>query len=147
MPDFIVENPFAEGLRALGTDRMADALDWFGKAVEQENTPLARSYLAYCRAKVEGAHNEAAALCMEAIKEEPKNSGIYLNLGRIYLLSGHKRAAMRAFELGLRCGKNSQIESEFNAIGRRKSPPIPFLKRNNPANKLLGKILKKLGLR
>lgn len=147
MPDFVVENPFAEGLRALSTDRMADALDWFEKAVEQEKTPLARSYLAYCRAKLEGAHHEAAILCMEAIKEEPKNSDIYLNLGRIYLLSGHKRAAMRAFELGLRCGRNSQIVNELNAIGRRKSPPIPFLKRHNPANKLLGKILNKLGLR
>lgn len=139
--------PFQEGLRALSAGRTGEALDWFEKAVEEEKTAVAVSYLAYCRAREKGAIKEAVALCMESLKDEPKNPEIYLNLGRTYLLSGHKRSALRAFELGLRYGQNADIEAEFKLIGRRKSPPIPFLDRRNPLNKFLGKVLKKLGMR
>ena len=147
MPNAATVTPFEEGLRALSAGRTNEALDWFEKAVAEEKTSVAVSYLAYCRAREKGAIKEAVALCMDALKDEPKNTEIYLNLGRIYLLSGHKRSALRAFELGLRYGKNADIEAEFKRIGRRKSPPIPFLDRSNPINKILGKILRKLGMR
>lgn len=142
-----MENPFEEGLNALSARRTGEALQWFEKAVQEGRSPVACSYLAYCRAKERGNFKEAVALCTEAMKEEPKNSEIYLNLGRVYALSGHRRAAIRAFELGLRIGRNAQIENELNALGRRKAPPLPFLARSNPLNRLLGKTLKKLGLR
>lgn len=142
-----MENPFEEGLNALSARRTGEALQWFEKAVQEYKSPVACSYLAYCRAKESGKFKEAVALCMEAMKEEPKNAEIYLNLGRVYLLSGHRRAAIRAFELGLRIGRTPQIENELKALGRRKSPPLPFLQRSNPLNKLLGKFLKKLGMR
>ena len=67
---------------------------------------MACSYLAYCQAKMNGTYGETISLCMDAIKEEPKNSTIYLNLGKIYLLSGHKRSALRSFQLGLRYQKS-----------------------------------------
>jgi tetratricopeptide (TPR) repeat protein len=145
--EIIEENPFEVGLKALATDRLADALKWFRKAVEENKSPLACSYLAYCLAMEEGSYREAVAICMDAMKDEPQNPGIYLNLGRIYLLSGHKRAALRAFQLGLRYGKNPEIVREFNRLGRRLSPPLPFLTRANPLNKMLGKIMKKVGMR
>ena len=139
--------PFEEGLKALNAGRSGEALDFFEKAVAEEKTPLAVSYLAYCRAKEKGPSKEAVALCMEAIKDDPKNSDIYLNLGKVYLLAGQRKAAIRAFDLGLRYGKNPQIVNELTLIGRRKSPPLPFLSRSNPLNIYLGKFLKSLGFR
>ena len=147
MPHTPTEIPFEEGLRALNAGRTGEALVWFEKAVAEGKTPLVCAYLAYCRAKEQGNCKEAIALCMEAIKDEPKNSDIYLNLGRVHLLAGQRRSAIRAFDLGLRYGKNSQIVNELILLGRRKAPPLPFLSRTNPLNKLLGKFLKKLGLR
>jgi len=139
--------PFEEGLKALNAGRTGEALQWLEKAVEEEKTPLACAYLAYCRAKEQGKYREAIALCTEAMKEEPKNSEIYLNLGRVYLLAGQRKSAIRAFDLGLRYGKNPQLVNELTLLGRRKAPPLPFLSRSNPLNRLLGKFLKKLGLR
>ena len=147
MPNASTEMPFEEGLKALNNGRTGAALDWFAKAVAEEKTPLAVSYLAYCRAKEEGKSKESIALCMEAVKDEPKNPDIYLNLGRVYLLAGQRRPAIRAFDLGLRYGKSPQIINELALIGRRKNPPLPFLSRNHPLNKFLGKFLAKLGLR
>jgi tetratricopeptide (TPR) repeat protein len=142
-----IENPFEEGVRELSSRRTGEALKWFEMAVEKERTPLACAYLAYCRAKEKGTYSEAIALCMDAMKEEPKNSEIYLTLGRVYLLAGKKKSAIRAFDLGLRCGKNPQIVNELILLGRRKAPPLPFLDRGHPLNKYLGKFLKTLGLR
>ena len=147
MPNAPTVIPFEEGIRALNTGRAGEALDWFAKAVEEEKTPLACAYLAYCRAKEQRKYREAIALCTEALKEEPKNSEIYLSLGRVYLLAGQRKSAIRAFDLGLRYGKNPQIVNELILLGRRKAPPLPFLSRTNPLNRLLGKFLKKLGLR
>jgi tetratricopeptide (TPR) repeat protein len=147
MSNTSTEIPFEEGLKALNSGRTGEALDWFAKAVAEEKTPLAVSYLAYCRAKEEGNCKKAIALCMEAIKDEPKNSEIYLNLGRVHLLAGQRKSAIRAFDLGLRYGRSPQIENELALIGRRKSPPLPFLSRSNRLNKFLGKLLKKMGLR
>ncbi len=142
-----IENPFDDGLNHLSAGRADLALVCFKKAVAREKTPLACSYLAYCRAKIEGVYKEAVAICMDAMKEEPKNSGIYLNLGRVHLLAGNRKQAIQVFRLGLRQEKNSKIISELNALGLRKSPPISFLHRSNPLNKYLGKLLTKLWLR
>lgn len=141
------ETPFEEGIKALNAKRTGEALQWLEKAVAVKKTPRTCAYLAYCQAKEQGKYREAIALCMEAMKEEPKNSEIYLNLGRVYLLAGQKKGAIRAFDLGLRYEKNPQIVNELVLLGRRKAPPLPFLPRSNPINKYLGKLLKKLGMR
>jgi tetratricopeptide (TPR) repeat protein len=147
MTDTTTGTPFEEGIKALNAGKTEEALGLFEQAAEKEETPLVSSYLAYCRAKETGVYLHAVSLCMEAIKEDPKQADVYLNLGRIYLMAGQKRAAIRAFDLGLRCGKHTNIVKELEGIGRRKRPPLPFLSRSNPCNKFLGKFLKMLGMR
>ena len=141
------ENPFDEGIRALEAGRHELALGFFSKAVNEKNTPLVCSYLAYCRAKTSGSYREAVDICMNARREEPKNSEIYLNLGRIYLLAGNRKQAIQVFRLGLRHQRNSRIINELSSLGNRKSPPVPFLLRSHPVNKYLGLIMTRLGLR
>jgi tetratricopeptide (TPR) repeat protein len=140
-------NPFDEGLRELYAGNAKLALALFEKAAAEDNSPLIRSYLAYCRAKTKGMFREAVAICMDARKEDPKNSDIYLNLGRVHLLTGNRKQAIQVFRLGLRHERNSRIVSELTALGLRKEPPLPFLQRGNPVNKFLGKLMTKLWLR
>ena len=147
MPHVETENPFDQGLRELYAGRADLALEFFEKAVAEENTPLACSYLALCRAKEEGRYKEAVALCMDARKEDPQNSDIYLNLGKVHLLAGNRKQAIQVFRLGLRLQRNSRIINELNTLGLRKSPPLPFLQRSNPLNKFLGKVMTRLWLR
>jgi len=142
-----IENPFDEGLRELSSGRPVAALGYFSKAAAEKKTPLICSYLAYCRAQTEGVYREAVDICMEARKADPKNSDIYLNLGRIHMLAGNRKMAIQAFTLGLRHGRNSRIIGELNALGQRKSPPVSFLHRSNPINKYLGKLLARFSLR
>lgn len=141
------ENPFDEGLRELSCGRPDEALNFFNKAAAKNKTPLLCSYLAYCRAQIDGIYREAVDICMEARKADPKNSEIYLNLGRVHLLAGNRKQALQVFRLGLRQERNNRIINELNALGQRKAPPVPFLDRGNPINKYLGKLMAKLSLR
>jgi tetratricopeptide (TPR) repeat protein len=141
------EHPFDEGLRELADGRPKQALMFFARASAEDNSPLVRSYIAYCRAMTDGIYAEVVGICLEALREEPKNTDIYLNLGRIHLLADNRKQAIQVFRLGLRQSRNSRISAELNALGLRKQPPLPFLQRSNPVNKYLGLIMTRLCLR
>jgi tetratricopeptide (TPR) repeat protein len=141
------ENPFVMGIMSLLSDRPDEALECFREAVEETGSPVASSYLAYCLARQNGTYRDAIYLCMEALKEEPRSPEIFLNLGRIYIMSGHKRSALRSFQLGLRYGYNTEIAAEMKNLGLRQRPPFPFLPRNHAINKFMGKFLSRLNLR
>ncbi|HEY6009775.1 MAG TPA: hypothetical protein VIU40_15725, partial [Geobacteraceae bacterium] len=137
----------AEGSEALKKGDTATALSCYEKLFAVERSPEVCSSLAFCLAKEKGAYREAISLCNEAIKKEPKQTRHFLLLGRIYVLADRKKEALRAFHLGLRHGGSPEIEAELRRLGTRKPPVIPFLKRENPINKYLGKLLYKWGLR
>ena len=141
------EELFERGVRAVERGNWLSALACFEKAVQLENRPVYNSYLAACIARERGLYNKAVTLCREAIEAEPENPVHHLNLGRIYLLQGLKKEAMKAFREGLLHDRDQRIIRELDSLGTRKSPVIPFLKRNNPVNKYLGILLGKMGLR
>ena len=142
-----LEHPFDEGLRELEAGKPKQALVFFARAAALDNSPLVRSYIAYCRAMTNGIYAEVVAACLDALREEPKNSDIYLNLGRIHLLADNRKQAIQVFRLGLRQKRNSRLSAELSALGLRKPPPLPFLQRSNPVNKYLGIIMTRLLLR
>lgn len=123
------------------------ALEQFRKLVDIERLPVYCSNLAFCLAKEKREFKQAIALCNEAIKKEPKSSTHFLNLGRVYLLAGQKKDAIRFLRMGLRYERNREILNELEMLGARKTPPIPFLGRGNPMNKYLGIILERMGVR
>jgi tetratricopeptide (TPR) repeat protein len=138
---------FAKGVEALAREEWPTALACFERAANVRNTPIHASFLGLCLARERGQVRKAVALCAEAIEQEPGNSLHYLNLGKIYLLQGDRPEAIRMFRKGLERGFNEQIVAELSRLGVRRSPPLPFLSRNNPLNKYLGIILGRLGLR
>ncbi len=136
-----------QGREALMKGDTLSALALFEKAMEGDDNPPARSYLAYCMAKERGLTSRGISWCEESIAKEPENSVHYLNLGRIYLLMKNREEAIRNFREGLKYGSNEEIADELHRLGVRKSPALPFLSRGNPINKYLGILLKMLRLR
>jgi len=141
------ERHYEKAIEVFTAGNIPSALYHFEKAFNIEDSPLVRSYYAFCIAKERGQFSKAISLCSEAIKKEPQNSLIYLNLGRICRLSKKKEDAVKIFREGLKFEVNQQIIDELTKLGIRKRPVIPFLNRRNPLNKYLGIILHKLRLR
>lgn len=141
------ENFYNDGVEALRSGDSLAALNCFEKAAKLERQPVYLANLAFCLAKEKREFPKAISLCKEAIKYDPRNSTLFLYLGRIHLLAGQKKDAIRIFCMGLRTEKNQEIVKELERLGNRKTPVLPFLKRGNPLNKFLGVMLKKTGIR
>jgi len=138
---------FTKGVKSLARGEWPVALACFEDAAKLKDTPLHNSYLALCMARERGQFKKAIVLCTEALDAEPDNSVLYLNLGKVHLLQKERDEAILVFRLGLGREANQQIIAELDKLGSRKPPPLSFLKRDNPLNRYLGKILTKLGLR
>jgi tetratricopeptide (TPR) repeat protein len=142
-----VEELSAKGVDAIDKRNWLAALACFEKLVQLDGNPVNSSYLAACMAKERGQFGKAVLLCREAIEKEPENPVHYLNLGRVYLFQGQREEAVKTFREGLSHNMEPDIIEELNRLGMRKKPVIPFLTRNNPLNKFLGKAMKMLKLR
>lgn len=147
MPGTEVEKLFANGIEAINSGDMVSALAFFERVISMEDTPVIRSYYAFCIARERGQFKKAISMCEEAMQEEPENPIHYLNLGRVYLISGQRNDALQTLREGLHHGENKDIVDELIKLGMRKPPVIPFFKRENPLNKYLGLVLTRLGLR
>jgi tetratricopeptide (TPR) repeat protein len=118
------------------------------------NAPLL-SYYGYLDATVNKKYDRGIGLCKTAIdiiEEESRENRslrhkgfhavLYLHLGRTYLAGGNKKAAVKAFKRGLEADpEDPYLLSEVRRIGNRRKPFFPFLKRSNPVNKYIGKLL------
>ena len=124
-----------------------EALVHFENASQIAKTPLVNCYLGYCLARERGRLKEGASLCLEAIRKDPGNPELYLNLGRIYALAGQKNQAIRTYQKGLKMGCDQRLITELRHLGIRKSPVFQALSRSNPLNKYCGILFNRLGLR
>jgi tetratricopeptide (TPR) repeat protein len=141
------EKLFDDGIAELKMGNVRSALGYFSAAAELDDSPLVKSYLGYCLAKEKGHFSHGVSLCREAILEDSANSDHYLNLGRIYLLSGNKKEALRIFRDGLLQEDNRGINEELKNLGRRKPPFLQFLPREHLMNRFLGILAGKCGFR
>jgi predicted Zn-dependent protease len=133
------------GKTALNTLR--DALEKFPA------DPYLLSYYGCLIAVIENRTKEGVRICENAIKllntSMPFGSEFfypvfYLNLGRAYLKDKKKKAAVQAFQEGLKADpENRDILWEMKKIGTREKPPLLFLARSNPINKYIGMLLYK----
>lgn len=138
---------FRKGMEALDHGHLYLARFCFKWAVTEERSPNHCSYLALSIASTRGEAMEAVSLAEEAVAAEPDNPLHYLRLGRVCLLVGDKTRAMEVFRTGARFGGHPEIIRELEALGSRKPAVFRQLPRNHPANRYLGLILSRLGLR
>ncbi|HKJ03993.1 MAG TPA: tetratricopeptide repeat protein [Geopsychrobacteraceae bacterium] len=117
------------------------------EVLKKTREPDVLAWYGYCLACEKKSYGQAITLCKEALDGAPNRSDIYLAVGKIYLLAGRKRAAISAFNRGLKMGRNPAIVKQLQAIGLRKNPVFSSLKRDSSINVYVGIFLSKLGLR
>lgn len=131
---------YQEGIEALDAGDPKTAIMRFKGAVEHDRRPAYLSHLGLCLAQFNAEFYASVLLCQEAVKKEPKNSLHFLRLGKVQILAGRKKEAIRILQLGLRLERNPEIVAQLRALGIRQKPVIPFLSRSHPLNKYLGKL-------
>lgn len=136
-----------EGIREAKAGNTVMALMSLEKAVALQRTPEGCAWLGYCLAKERGAFGKALELCRTALEAAPRNSDLYLALGKVYLTAGRKGQALNVLRKGLKMGRNEEIIRVLHDLGTRKEPILPSLSRENPINIYTGLLLNKLGLR
>ena len=105
----------------------------------------ALSYYGLCLALHKGHFKEAARFCELAIAADRVEGGHYLNLSRVWQHGGNRKKAVEALERGLAVSPRSTALQKFrDKIGLRSQPVLPFLTRDDPLNKALGKLRHKL---
>ena len=91
-----------------------------------------------------GDLREAAEICLQGLAHERKNPALFAALARVYHLSGARRKAVDTLDRGLAIAPNHPgLLAVQDELGIRRTPPIPFLPRDNPWNVWLGKVLDK----
>ncbi len=146
--EFELREVVSRGVAAVDSGDTVNGLQILEQMLEHfSDNPVLCSYYAVCIAQQRQQFDEAFQLCGEALEMEPLRNVHHLNLGRVYLASGAKKEAIRAFRNGLLYGRSDLIQSELNALGWRKPPVIQALPRENPLNVFLGRLVARLGLR
>lgn len=138
---------YEKGLSFLREKNTLSALASFEKAYALKKTPANMSFLGFCISQERGQIKEAISLCENAILQEPDNSLLYLNLGRVLLKAGRRSEALDTLRKGLSYGDNIEIRKMLEELGSRRKVLFPFLDRKCILNKISGFILKHLGIK
>lgn len=141
------EREFELARKALDKEDFETALAHLESALELNDNPSWYSYVGYCIAKGRGEFRTGVDLCLMALEIEPENPVHYLNLGKVYLVSGNKKKALLSFRDGLAKGGNEEILKMLVESGMRNAPVFKSLPRSNPLNKFLGILLHRQALR
>ncbi len=144
--------------KLLAQRKRRDAYQLAGQAaVRYGNDPFLLSYFGYLEAWVDGRYRSGIDACTRAIvllqkkalrgeddTEESQLGLLYLNLGRAYIAAEKKKEAIKTLNTGLKYDKqNKGLLTELERLGVRKFIPVPFLKRTNPINEVIGRMLRK----
>jgi tetratricopeptide (TPR) repeat protein len=88
---------------------------------------------------------EGLDLCLKAVASDRRNPHIYWSLAQLYMLSGSRKKAVEALEVGLKVSPDHRgLLKLRDGYGVRRPPPIRFLSRDSVVNVKLGKALHKL---
>ncbi|MCK4738932.1 MAG: hypothetical protein KAT46_03195 [Deltaproteobacteria bacterium] len=131
---------FKKGLKLYKKKRLEEACPLFEKAYNLEKkNPDYMSYHGLTTALRWGKIGLGIELCTRAIKIEAFDARYYVNLGTVYMHAENKRGAITVCKKGLRFDPdNYDLHEILILVGVRKRQVIPFLKRSNFLNKILG---------
>ena len=146
------ERSFERGLRCLRSGKTLEALAYFESSLRLEEKaphPARRarytSYYGYCLAAALGRHRDGLTLCRRAASSEFFTPDLFLNLGRVHLLMGSKKAAWEALTRGLSLDPDhKELQAEALKLGVRRRPVLPFLDRGHALNKAAGMLASKV---
>lgn len=142
------EQSFTKGLEALAHGEGVKALALFEAAIRLDRQfraerpqPRYLSYYGLCLGLESRRWKEAVDLCREALATESYNPDLHLNLARVLLAAGRRKEGFEVLRRGLEVDDQHEgLRRAVTAMGSRRRPPLPFLARSHPLNRLLGKM-------
>ncbi len=140
--EFTPEEHYQRGQALMESGHRRDALEHLSRAyLSDPQNACYRSAYALALALVRQQFTGAVELARGAIRQEFYNPELYLNLARIYLAFHFKAEAIRFLKRGLMVDPDSAtLQGSLAELGVRRRPPLRFLPRTHPANRLLGRL-------
>ena len=144
------EELLKRGRDALKLQRFTQAREFLSAYCERQNkrdlsipTGILASY-ALALGHTHGL-KEGMELCLKAVASDRRNPHIYWSLAQLYMLSGSRKKAIEAIDVGLRVTPDHRGLLKLREdLGVRRPPPIRFLSRDSLVNVKLGRALHKL---
>lgn len=107
--------------------------------LEPQNA-LYLSYYGVCLAHRDRV-DEAMATCKRALRDQPHNTELRVNLGKVYRVAGETARAHRAFLQAWQSDRGHPgPATELARMGVRRPPVLTFLPRSHWCNRSLGKL-------
>jgi Flp pilus assembly protein TadD len=142
MADIDALTSFKQGVQLLKGGYSQKALLELRRCVEFDSTnPYYLSFLGLAIARSEKRWAEAIKLCETALQFKRKELQLHLNLAEVYVASGQRSDAIIILDQARESfGPNPRLVKARSRVEKRRSPMLPFLDRQNPLNKSLGKL-------
>ena len=139
MTDTVALIEFKQGVRMLCDSHPQNALEHFRKAVDlDQHNPYYISFVGVSLARAERKWEPALKLCELALSMKRNEAQLYLNLAEVYTSAGRREEALTLDRALASLGPQARIQQERLKLGRRRSPALPFLDRQNFLNRYLG---------
>jgi Flp pilus assembly protein TadD len=133
---------FEEGLAAFAARDLPGAHSAFERAHRRDpRDPRLASWYGLTLVLVEKNSNLGLTLVEQALRTTGPDPELLLNAARLHLALRQRDRAVRAISRGLELWPDEpRLLAARTAMGTRSTPPIPFLHRSNPVNRLLGRL-------
>jgi Flp pilus assembly protein TadD len=133
---------FKEGIGFLKNGYANSALPHLRRAVESErHNPYYLSFLGLSIARAEKKWDQAVKLCESALQMKRNEIQLYLNLAEVYMACGRRVSAVDTLDRALEMfGREPRLVKARDRVEVRRSPIVPFLRRQHFVNIGLGKL-------
>jgi tetratricopeptide (TPR) repeat protein len=140
MTENVAVTEFKRGVKMLRDARPHTALEHFRNAAGMEkNNPYYLSFVGVSLARAERNWKTALEHCELALTMKRNEAQLYLNLAEVYTSAGRREEALMTLDRALASlGPQARIQQARMKLGRRRSPALPFLDRQNFLNRQLG---------
>jgi hypothetical protein len=133
---------FEQGRAAFATRDVEGAHVAFERAHRRSpREPRFMSWYGVTLVLVERNSNLGVMLVDQALRLGGPDPELLLNQARVHLALNQRERAVRALLRGLELWpEDPRLLAAKDALGTRRAPVVPFLSRNNPLNRLLGRL-------
>jgi Flp pilus assembly protein TadD len=140
--DAVARAAWDEGLAAFAARDLPGAHAAFERAHRRDpREPVFMSWYGLTLVLVERNSNLGVSLVDQALRAAGPNPELLLNSARVHLALNQRERAVRAVSRGLEhFPSDARLLAARDAMGTRSEPVLPFLSRNNPLNRLLGRL-------
>jgi tetratricopeptide (TPR) repeat protein len=140
--DAVARAAWEEGQAAYAARDLPGAHAAFERAHRRDpRDPIYMSWYGLTLVLVEKNSNLGVSLVDQAIRVVGPSPALLLNSARVHLALNQRERAVRAISRGLELWpEDPGLDLARTAMGTRSAPVLPFLSRNNPLNRFLGRL-------